>query len=83
MVNLDKGLLKIIKDESLEDYFIKANFGLEKENVRVTESGNLALTPHPKAFGDREKNAYIKTDFSESQLEMVTPVCNTLEEVYL
>lgn len=82
MVNLDKGLLKIIKDESLEDYFIKANFGLEKENVRVTESGNLALTPHPKAFGDREKNAYIKTDFSESQLEMVTPICNTLEEVY-
>ncbi len=82
MVNLDKGLLKIIKDESLEDYFIKANFGLEKENVRVTERGNLALTPHPKAFGDREKNPYIKTDFSESQLEMVTPVCNTLEEVY-
>ncbi|MBO3399772.1 bifunctional glutamate--cysteine ligase GshA/glutathione synthetase GshB [Clostridium perfringens] len=82
MVNLDKGLLKIIKDESLEDYFIKTNFGLEKENVRVTERGNLALTPHPKAFGDREKNAYIKTDFSESQLEMVTPVCNTLEEVY-
>ncbi|UBK87688.1 bifunctional glutamate--cysteine ligase GshA/glutathione synthetase GshB [Clostridium perfringens] len=82
MVNLDKGLLKIIKDESLEDYFIKANFGLEKENVRVTERGNLALTPHPKAFGDREKNLYIKTDFSESQLEMVTPVCNTLEEVY-
>ena len=81
-MNLDKGLLKIIKDESLEDYFIKANFGLEKENVRVTERGNLALTPHPKAFGDREKNAYIKTDFSESQLEMVTPVCNTLEEVY-
>ncbi|MDM1013345.1 bifunctional glutamate--cysteine ligase GshA/glutathione synthetase GshB [Clostridium perfringens] len=82
MVNLDKGLLKIIKDESLEDYFIKANFGLEKENVRVTERGNLALTPHPKAFGDRENNPYIKTDFSESQLEMVTPVCNTLEEVY-
>ncbi len=29
-----------------------------------------------------KKNPYIKTDFSESQLEMVTPVCNTLEEVY-
>ncbi|WP_270550420.1 bifunctional glutamate--cysteine ligase GshA/glutathione synthetase GshB [Clostridium perfringens] len=82
MVNLDNGLLKIIKDEGLEDYFIKANFGLEKENVRVTERGNLALTPHPKAFGDRENNPYIKTDFSESQLEMVTPICNTLEEVY-
>ncbi len=63
MVNLDKGLLKIIKDESLEDYFINANFGLEKENVRVTERGNLVLTPHPKAFGDREKESIYKNRF--------------------
>lgn len=82
MMNLDKSLLKIIKDKNLEDYFIRANFGLEKENVRVNERGELALSKHPKAFGDREENPYIKTDFSESQLEMVTPACETLEEVY-
>lgn len=82
MINLDEDLLKIIKNENLEDYFIKANFGLEKENVRVDKNGYLALTPHPKAFGDKDKNPYIKTDFSESQLEMVTPVCDTLECVY-
>lgn len=82
MINLDKGLVNVIKNEKLEDYFVKANFGLEKENVRVTEDGKLALTPHPKAFGDKDRNPYIKTDFSESQLEMVTPVCNTIEDVY-
>lgn len=82
MINLDKDLFNIIKNEKLEDYFVKANFGLEKENVRVTEDGKLALTPHPKAFGDKDRNPYIKTDFSESQLEMVTPVCNTIEDVY-
>ncbi|HHD2752608.1 TPA: bifunctional glutamate--cysteine ligase GshA/glutathione synthetase GshB [Clostridium perfringens] len=82
MIDLDEDLLKIIKDEKLEDYFIKANFGLEKENVRVTEDGKLALTPHPKAFGNKDRNPYIKTDFSESQLEMVTPVCNTIDDVY-
>ncbi|EGT3617083.1 bifunctional glutamate--cysteine ligase GshA/glutathione synthetase GshB [Clostridium perfringens] len=82
MIDLDENLLKIIKSEKLEDYFIKANFGLEKENVRVTEDGKLALTPHPKAFGNKDRNPYIKTDFSESQLEMVTPVCNTIDDVY-
>ncbi len=82
MINLQGILLKTIKEQSLENYFEKANFGLEKENVRVTEDGNLALTPHPVAFGSKEKNPYIKTDFSESQLEMVTPVCDTVNEVY-
>lgn len=82
MINLHGNLLKTIKEQSLEDYFVKANFGLEKENVRVTKDGRLALTPHPSAFGSKEKNPYIKTDFSESQLEMVTPVCDTVSDVY-
>ncbi|MGG5462177.1 bifunctional glutamate--cysteine ligase GshA/glutathione synthetase GshB [Clostridium sp. B9] len=82
MADLDRNLLKTIKEEKLENYFVKANFGLEKENVRVNANGELALTPHPKAFGKKENNPYIKTDFSESQLEMVTPVCDTIDEVY-
>ncbi|MGL5681974.1 MAG: bifunctional glutamate--cysteine ligase GshA/glutathione synthetase GshB [Marinifilaceae bacterium] len=48
-------------------------FGLEKENVRVTPDGQLALTPHPAIFGDKTQNPYITTDFSESQVEMITP----------
>ena len=48
-------------------------FGLEKENIRIDQTGNLALTPHPEVFGNKLKHPYITTDFSESQIEMITP----------
>ncbi|MGM9925631.1 MAG: bifunctional glutamate--cysteine ligase GshA/glutathione synthetase GshB [Bacillus sp. (in: firmicutes)] len=53
---------------------LNANFGIEREGLRVTDSGTLSLTPHPRVFGDKKENPYITTDFSESQLELVTPV---------
>ena len=46
---------------------------LEKENIRVDETGNLSQTPHPEVFGNKSKHPYITTDFSESQIEMITP----------
>lgn len=58
---------------NLTDLLLTGNFGLEKENLRVDFNGNLALTPHPTAFGDKAKHPYITTDFGESQIEMVTP----------
>ena len=48
--------------------------GLEKEGLRVDNSGNIALTPHPSALGSSLTNGYITTDFSESLLELITPV---------
>ena len=53
--------------------WLEGLFGLEKENIRVDQDGNLALTPHPKVFGNKLKHPYITTDFSESQIEMITP----------
>lgn len=53
--------------------WLEGLFGLEKENVRVDKRGNMALTPHPKVFGNKLKHPYITTDFSESQIEMITP----------
>jgi glutamate--cysteine ligase len=53
--------------------WLEGLFGLEKENIRVDQSGNLAQTPHPKVFGNKLKHPYITTDFSESQIEMITP----------
>ncbi len=57
-------------------------FGLEKESQRVTSEGELALTPHPAALGDKTQNTRITTDFSESQIEMVTPPLPSIEETY-
>lgn len=48
-------------------------FGIEKENIRVDKYGHMALTPHPTVFGNKLKHPYITTDFSESQVEMITP----------
>jgi glutamate--cysteine ligase len=53
--------------------WLDALFGIEKENIRVDENGKLSQTPHPKVFGNKAKHPYITTDFSESQVEMITP----------
>ena len=82
MNTLQDNIKNKIKNEKLNRYLTFCNFGLEKENVRVNKDGSLALTKHPKIFGDKKKNPYITTDFSESQVEMVTPPCDTIDEVY-
>jgi len=48
--------------------------GIEKESLRVTPKGSLALTPHPAELGSALKHPHITTDFSESQLELITGV---------
>lgn len=53
--------------------WLEGLFGLEKENIRVDKHGNMAQTPHPKVFGNKMRHPYITTDFSESQIEMITP----------
>jgi len=46
--------------------------GIEKESLRVLPTGQLALTPHPLALGSALTHARITTDYSESQLELIT-----------
>jgi glutamate--cysteine ligase len=48
--------------------------GIEKESLRVQPSGSLALTPHPAALGSALTHPHITTDYSESQLELITGV---------
>ena len=47
--------------------------GIEKESLRARD-GQLALTPHPSALGSALTHPNITTDFSESQLELITGV---------
>jgi glutamate--cysteine ligase len=48
--------------------------GVEKESLRVTPAGTLAMTPHPAALGSALTHPHITTDFSEAQLELITGV---------
>ena len=46
--------------------------GVEKESLRANADGMLALTPHPRTLGSALTHPCITTDFSESQLELIT-----------
>jgi glutamate--cysteine ligase len=48
--------------------------GIEKESLRVTPDGRLATTVHPPQLGSALTHPHITTDFSESQLELITGV---------
>lgn len=58
------------------EYIFDGSFGLERETMRVTENGTLAQTPHP--FQD---NKFLDRDFCENQLEIITPVCGSIDEL--
>lgn len=73
---------QIIKNILTKQEILSGNFGFEKEGLRIKKTGELALTPHPKIFGDKLTNPYITTDFSESQVEIVTPTFNNINKAY-
>jgi glutamate--cysteine ligase len=54
--------------------------GIEKESLRALGDGSLALTPHPAALGSALTHPNITTDYSESQLELITGVHASVEQ---
>ncbi|WP_414732202.1 bifunctional glutamate--cysteine ligase GshA/glutathione synthetase GshB [Acetobacterium carbinolicum] len=75
-------MIEILKNKMTPESILTSGFGVEREGLRVTKQGKLAMTPHPPIFGDKLKNPYITTDFSESQIELVTPVFFSVDETY-
>ncbi|MGL5202963.1 bifunctional glutamate--cysteine ligase GshA/glutathione synthetase GshB [Cetobacterium sp.] len=72
----------IIKNNKLGLDIKKGNFGIEKESIRVKKDGRLADTSHPEIFGDKAKHPFITVDFSESQMELITPAEKSVKEAY-
>ena len=64
--------LKTIIDSDLSHSFPEIKIGFEKESIRSINA-NISKIPHPKSLGASISNKYITTDFSESQLELITP----------
>ena len=73
MRHSDSGLVCALQTLTAE-HLAGMRRGLEKESLRVRPDGALALTPHPAALGSPLTHPHITTDFSESQLELVTGV---------
>lgn len=64
------------KDKNLS-ILKKAEHGLERETIRITQNGKLSKNPHSQSFGSPLMNPHISTDFSEPQLELISPVFKT------
>ena len=71
----------LIIQSKTHEWFKKLRIGLEKESQRVTLQGELAATDHPKNLGARNYHPNIQTDFSETQVELITPVFENEHEV--
>ncbi len=82
MKTIHKNLFEVLEHKSIRSSICDGRFGIEKENVRVDKSGHMATTPHPGILGDKFKHPYITTDFSESQVEMITPPLDSIDKVH-
>ena len=73
------GQLKNLTDSTGQPLLKKIARGIEKEGLRTTADGRLSTTPHPTTLGSALTNSWLTTDFSESLLEFITPVCHSVE----
>ncbi len=76
--NFDQNLHTIRKSPSLLASLANLQRGIEKESLRVKPEGTLAYTPHPAGLGSALCHPKITTDYSESLLELITPVHNSV-----
>ena len=65
-----------MQQPAVREYLKQAEFGIERESLRVCSDGSLSRTPHPFA---EHKN--IDRDFCENQIELISDVFQSPEEV--
>ncbi len=68
-----KKLIKLFQKKEYNGLLSDADFGLEREFLRVDPQGNISHKPHPPGLGSPLTHPLISTDFSEAQLELITP----------
>ena len=66
-----------LDNTTIKEYIRQAEFGIERENLRVNSDGTLAQTPHPFT---EHKN--IDRDFCENQVEIISDVFDGPQRLY-
>ena len=65
--------IKLLTTGENSRFISKGLKGLEKESLRVTQSGSISKLPHPSKWGSALTNPHITTDYSEALPEFITP----------
>lgn len=77
--------LQLLQQSEINPLLRGCLHGIERESLRVTATGTLALTGHPKALGSALSHASITTDYAEPLLEFITKAhadtADTLDEL--
>ncbi|WP_438313066.1 bifunctional glutamate--cysteine ligase GshA/glutathione synthetase GshB [Sporosarcina sp. FA9] len=73
---------RMLESDHVKPYIFKGRYGIEKEGQRIDLSGDLAKTDHPTKISINDVNPYIQRDFSETQMELITPVTDSLEDLF-
>lgn len=73
---------EILKKKEIHPYLFRVRYGVEKESQRVNLRGDLATTDYPNILGNRSHHPYIQTDFAETQMELITPVTESIPELF-
>lgn len=60
----------------------KFNISLERNLLRLSSKGKPVSTAYPKAFGNKEKNNFIKIDTKDYILKLKSPVGININDVY-
>ncbi len=71
--------IAFMASKSGQELLTRLHRGIEKEGLRVDSQNRLALTAHPEKLGSALTNPWLTTDFSESLLEFITPVQQSIE----
>lgn len=58
------------------------DIGIERESLRCNKNGELSKLTHSEIFGNKMTEDFVTKDFGEAQLEIRTPVCDTVKECY-
>jgi glutamate--cysteine ligase len=72
MIDDVEDLTKKVFNSDAKDILAFGRFGIEKESLRVSQS-ILSRKQHQQSMGSPLCHRYITTDFSEAQLELITP----------
>ena len=67
-----KAFFEVIAELGHRKIAFDSKLGFERESLRVKNS-RISPNSHPKALGSSNCNRYITIDFSEAQLELITP----------
>lgn len=73
--------LSVFSDADKVDLLTCGRRGIEKEGLRLTQTGDLATTRHPEVLGHPLTHEFITTDYAEALLELVTPVFRNASEM--